>query len=53
MAEALRKQKEVLVVPGEQLGMDSYLRLGFGGNPESLQKALGRVAEWIEEKQMQ
>jgi aspartate/methionine/tyrosine aminotransferase len=53
MAERLRVEKGVLVVPGEQLGMDSYLRLGFGGDAEILLKALGRIAEWVEEKQLQ
>jgi aspartate/methionine/tyrosine aminotransferase len=53
MAEELRAKKGVLLVPGEQLGMNSYLRLGFGGDSENLQKALGRIAEWVEEKQMQ
>jgi aspartate/methionine/tyrosine aminotransferase len=53
MAEELRAKKGVLLVPGEQLGMNSYLRLGFGGDSENLQKALGRIAQWVEEKQMQ
>jgi aspartate/methionine/tyrosine aminotransferase len=52
MAEELRVEKGVLLVPGEQLGMDSYIRIGFGGDREILQKALGRVAEWVEEMQL-
>lgn len=52
MAEELRVEKGVLLVPGEQLGMNSYIRIGFGGDPEILQKALGRVAEWVEEIQL-
>jgi len=50
MAEELRAKKDVLLVPGEQLGMDAHIRIGYGGNPEKLGQALGRVAEWLEEK---
>ena len=49
MAEQLREKKSVLLVPGEQLGMDSYVRFGFGGDPEHLQKALARIDEWLQE----
>jgi aspartate/methionine/tyrosine aminotransferase len=49
MAEQLREKKSVLLVPGEQLGMDSFLRFGFGGDPEHLQKALARIDEWLQE----
>lgn len=50
LAEDLRVSKSVLLVPGEQLGMPSYVRFGFGGNAEHLQKALGRVDEYLAEK---
>lgn len=50
LAEDLRVSKSVLLVPGEQLGMPSYVRFGFGGNSEHLQKALGRVDEYLAEK---
>lgn len=50
MAEDLRAKKDVLLVPGEQLGIDSHIRIGYGGDPEKLGQALGRVAEWLEEK---
>jgi len=49
MAEDLRTKKGVLLVPGEYLGMKSYVRFGFGGHVEHLQKALERVAEWLDE----
>ncbi|HXN73209.1 MAG TPA: aminotransferase class I/II-fold pyridoxal phosphate-dependent enzyme [Candidatus Acidoferrales bacterium] len=51
MAEELRERKGVLLVAGEQLGMDSFVRFGFGGDPEHLQKALGRIDEWLQENQ--
>jgi len=50
MAEGLRAQKGVLIVPGEQLGVDSHVRFGFGGSSELLHKALTRIGEWLEEK---
>ncbi|HEY0701495.1 MAG TPA: aminotransferase class I/II-fold pyridoxal phosphate-dependent enzyme [Candidatus Acidoferrales bacterium] len=49
MAEDLRAQKSVLIVAGEQVGMESFVRFGFGGDPEHLQKALGRIAEYLSE----
>jgi len=49
MAEQLREKKSVLLVAGEQLGMESFLRFGFGGDPEHLRKALARIDEWLRE----
>jgi aspartate/methionine/tyrosine aminotransferase len=49
MAEQLREKKSVLLVAGEQLGMESFVRFGFGGDTEHLQKALARVDEWLRE----
>jgi len=49
MAEQLREKKSVLLVSGEQLGMESFVRFGFGGDIEHLQKALARVDEWLGE----
>jgi aspartate/methionine/tyrosine aminotransferase len=48
MAEELRVKKSVLLVAGEQMGMNSFVRFGFGGDPAHLQKALARIADWIE-----
>jgi aspartate/methionine/tyrosine aminotransferase len=39
----LRREKSVLVVPGDHFGMDGHLRLGFGDEPEYLRAGLGRV----------
>ena len=49
MAEELRVTKSVLLVAGEQVGMEGFVRFGFGGDPEHLQKALGRIDEWLGE----
>ncbi|HEX2775825.1 MAG TPA: aminotransferase class I/II-fold pyridoxal phosphate-dependent enzyme, partial [Candidatus Acidoferrales bacterium] len=52
MAEELREKKNVLLVAGEQLGMPSFVRFGFGGDAEHLQKALGRIDEWLQENRV-
>jgi aspartate/methionine/tyrosine aminotransferase len=49
MVEQLREKKSVLLVAGEQLGMESFVRFGFGGDREYLRKALVRIEEWLEE----
>jgi aspartate/methionine/tyrosine aminotransferase len=44
LAETLRAQHDVLIVPGDQFGMDGYVRLGFGPPADELLPALDRVA---------
>jgi aspartate/methionine/tyrosine aminotransferase len=44
-AEEMRERKSVLLVPGEQLGMPSYLRIGFGGDVAHLRQAFARIDE--------
>lgn len=43
-AELLRKDYDTLVVPGDHLGMDCYLRIGFGNPAAELKEGLARVA---------
>ena len=43
----LRLEKSVLIVPGDHFGMDHYLRLGFGDDPEHLRKGLARLGDAI------
>ena len=45
----LRKEKSVLIVPGEHFFMENYLRIGFGCQPGDLQIALDRLSELISE----
>ena len=52
MAEELRVRKSVLLVAGEQMGMESFVRFGFGGDPGQLQKALGRIDEYLREARL-
>ena len=41
----LRKEKSVLVVPGDHFGMDGFLRLGFGEPPEYNRAGLDRLKD--------
>jgi aspartate/methionine/tyrosine aminotransferase len=43
------KKRGVLMVSGEQLGMPTYFRVGFGSHPEQLTEALGRIDSWLHE----
>src|SRR6185295_16088746 len=45
----LREQKSVLIVPGDHFGMDGYLRIGFGDDPEYLRNGLNRLNDLIAE----
>ena len=44
LVERLRDQHGVLIVPGDHFGMDGYLRIGFGNEPEDLQAGLDRMS---------
>jgi aspartate/methionine/tyrosine aminotransferase len=46
--DRLRKEKSVLIIPGEQFGMESYFRIGFGYEKDGLTQGLNRVSELIE-----
>lgn len=43
LAEKLRAEQSVLVVPGDHFGMDHYLRVGYGPPEEYLRTGLHRV----------
>jgi hypothetical protein len=45
LAERFRRSRDVLVVPGDQFGMDHFIRFGFGPVQTDLEAALARVAE--------
>jgi aspartate/methionine/tyrosine aminotransferase len=44
LAETLRAEHDVLIVPGDQFGMDGYIRIGFGSPAPDLMKALDHVS---------
>jgi aspartate/methionine/tyrosine aminotransferase len=48
LAERLRDERSVLVVPGAHFEMDGYLRLGFGSSPEHLEPALTLIGETLD-----
>ncbi|MFQ5690789.1 MAG: aminotransferase class I/II-fold pyridoxal phosphate-dependent enzyme [Gemmatimonadota bacterium] len=43
LAERLRREQSVLVVPGDHFGMDGYLRIGFGIAAKDLERGLQRM----------
>ena len=47
--ERLRKEKSVLIVPGDHFGMDCFLRVSFGLPHDYLVPALDRIRELMEE----
>jgi aspartate/methionine/tyrosine aminotransferase len=48
LAERLRVERSVLVVPGDHFDMDGYLRIGFGSHPEHLAGALQHIGEFLD-----
>ncbi|MDD5542975.1 MAG: aminotransferase class I/II-fold pyridoxal phosphate-dependent enzyme [Acidobacteriia bacterium] len=44
-AEHLRRQKSVLIVPGDHFHLDGYLRVGFGGHLKELKEGLKRLSQ--------
>jgi aspartate/methionine/tyrosine aminotransferase len=49
LAERLRTERSVLIVPGDHFEMDGYLRIGFGTDPAHLTGALELVGEALDE----
>ena len=52
LAERLRREKSVLIVPGDHFGMDHYLRISFGLPKAYLTAALDRIHELLTELQL-
>lgn len=48
LVEELRDRHSVLIVPGDHFGMDGYLRIGFGNEPEDLHQGLARVDAYLQ-----
>ena len=49
LAERLRKEKSVLVIPGDQFGMDGYVRIGTGPPKDYMIGGLNRIDELLNE----
>ena len=45
----LRKEKSVLIVPGDHFGMDGHLRIGFGDETGYMRQGLNRLQELLVE----
>jgi aspartate/methionine/tyrosine aminotransferase len=48
LADRLRDEQSVLVVPGDQFGMDGFLRIGLGNEPADLSAGLERIGRVLE-----
>lgn len=49
MAERLRADYGVLIVPGAHFGMDYFVRIGYGNQTSTLRAALARFGNYLEE----
>jgi aspartate/methionine/tyrosine aminotransferase len=49
LAERLRTEKSVMIVPGDHFGMDGYMRIGTGPPKDYLLAGLERVDELLQE----
>ena len=47
LAEQLREERSVLLVPGEFFDLPGYLRIGFGSDPAYLESALTLTGEFL------
>jgi hypothetical protein len=43
LAERLRVEQDVLVVPGDHFGLDGFIRVGYGGEASVLEEGLRRI----------
>jgi aspartate/methionine/tyrosine aminotransferase len=43
----MRVEKSVLIVPGDHFGMDGYLRIGFGDQPDHLRQGLTHLHDLL------
>ncbi len=44
LAERLRTEQDVLVVPGDHFDLDGFIRVGYGGETSLLEESLRRIA---------
>ncbi len=47
LAERLRRDEDLLVVPGDQFRMDGWLRIGYGEEPGALRDGLARLGRGL------
>jgi aspartate/methionine/tyrosine aminotransferase len=47
LIDRIREEQSVLLVPGDQLGLGKYMRIGYGSDVEFMLKGLARVDETL------
>ncbi len=47
LCSKLQKETGIMILPGETLELDGYLRIGYGNNFEQLEKALSIFSKWL------
>ena len=47
LCKKLQQDTGIMILPGETMEMESYLRIGYGNNSEKLKKALETFSQWI------
>ncbi|MBQ8460673.1 aminotransferase [bacterium] len=47
LCKELQQQTGVMILPGETMELDGYLRIGYGNNFEQLKKALEIFTQWL------
>jgi aspartate/methionine/tyrosine aminotransferase len=48
LMERVRDEKGVLIVPGDHMGLDGYIRIGYGYDANQLREGLSRVSEVLD-----
>ena len=49
LCKRLQDETGIMILPGETLEMDKYLRIGYGNNFEQLKKALEIFSDWLKQ----
>ncbi len=47
LCQKLQQDTGVMILPGETMELDKYLRIGFGNNPDKLKTALNIFSDWL------
>lgn len=50
LCKKLQQDTGVMLLPGETMECDGYLRIGYGNNPETLKNALDIFSDWIRQQ---
>ena len=50
LCKKLQEDTGVMILPGETMELDGYLRIGYGNNPDKLETALNIFSNWIRQQ---